>query len=104
MITDYLNLFLYKHLFFYRYLVDFAWPIGQMLFIVLWCFLIKKKKISGRVAAAVGFFILFAAMICNIFGLDIQAGLFAQYVLILFFISFSQEFYHFLKYENKKKK
>jgi len=37
----------------------------------------------------------------SIFGLDAISGLIAQYVFLLFSISFIQEFYHFLKYENR---
>ena len=101
MITDYINLFLYKHVFFYHYIVDFAWPIGEIVFILLWLLLIKYKKVSGQKTALFAFILLGITMICNVFGLDVQAGFIAQYVFLLFIIAFIQELYHFLKYENK---
>lgn len=101
MITDYINLFLYQHVFFYRYIVDFVWPLGQILLIFLWILLIKYKRISGQKTALFGCILGGIMIVCNIFGYDIMAGKIAEYVFILFVISFIQEFYHFIKYENK---
>jgi hypothetical protein len=75
--------------------------IIQVVFIGVWIFLIRKYKVSGQKTALVGFIFLFATMICSLFYLDSLAGIIAEFVWILFAISFVQEFYHFLKYENK---
>ncbi|SRR5258706_11179619 len=93
--------FLYKYVFFYRYLVENAWEIGLILFIVSWIFCIRKYKVSGQKTASAGFTLFIIMIIFNLFSLDNLAGLIAQYVFLLFAISFIQEFYHFLKYENK---
>lgn len=101
MITDYINLFLYKHLPFYSYLVRYVWPLGEVLFILIWLLVIKYKKVSGKKTGLFAFIFLGIMMICNIFGLDTLAGMIGEYVFILFVIAFTQEFYHFLKYEKK---
>lgn len=101
MITDYINLFLYKHIFFYRYIVDFAWPLGEILSIAVLIFLIKVKKLTGKKIALVAFFLLTVMLFCNVMGLDTMAGMIGEYVFILFVISFIVEFYNFLKHENK---
>lgn len=96
-----ISYYLYKYLFFYRYLVTYLWEIGQILFILFWIGLIIKFKISGRATAWLGFIFLFITMLFNIFKMDELASLSAQYVFILFTIAVIQQFYHFLKYENK---
>lgn len=101
MITDYINLFLYKHLLFYSYLVRYAWPLSEIAFIFVWILVIKYKKVSGRKTGLFAFILLGIMMVCNIFGLDILAGAIGEYVFILLVIAFIQEFYHFLKYEKE---
>ncbi len=96
-----ISFYLYKYLFFYRYLVTYLWEIGQVFFILFWIGLIIKFKISGRVTAGLGFIFLFITMLFNILKMDDFASLSAQYVFILFTIAVIQQFYHFLKYENK---
>lgn len=95
----FINSFLFKYIFFYRYIFDYAWIIGEIVFIILWIFLIKYRKISGQKTALVAFSLLGITMVCNILGFDTQAGMIAEYVFILFCISFGQEFYYFLKHE-----
>lgn len=93
--------YLYKYLFFYRYLVDYSWELGQIIFIILWLIAIKKYKVSGQKTGLFGFVLFFIMMILSVFRMDNTAGLIGQYVFLLFVIAFIQEFYHFLKYENK---
>lgn len=82
-------------------IIQSFWTILQILFLVVWIVISKKVKISGQKNALFGFILLFVTMLFNIFQLDIIAGKFAEFVWILFAISFVQQFYHFLKYENK---
>ncbi|SRR5581483_2831692 len=96
-----LNTLLFKKIFFYRYLYDNFWQLGQLMFILFWIYLIKYRKISGKKTAIIGFALFTVMMFLNMLGLDDQAGLVGQYVFILFCVSFIQEFYHFLKHENK---
>lgn len=93
--------YLYKYVYFYRYIVLFFWPAVTLFFLILYGISIKKYKISGQKTAMFGFACLFITMIFNLLHLDDAAGKAAEFVLILFAISFIQEFYHFLRYENK---
>jgi len=77
------------------------WEIGQILFIVVWVICIRKFRLSGQFSAYVGFGFLIVTLIFNLIRWDDAASLSAQYVFILFSMSFIQEFYHFLKHENK---
>lgn len=96
-----LSYFLYKYIFFFHYLVDNAWELGEIAFILVWVFMIRKWKISGQKTAIFGFILFLIMILCTLLNLDDATGLIAQYVFILFVISFAQEFWHFLKHENK---
>ena len=77
------------------------WSLLQLGFVIIWCILIRRYKISGQRTAHFGFIFLFIAMLLNMLGVDDIAGKAAEFTLLFFIISFLQEFYHFLKYENK---
>lgn len=77
------------------------WTILQLIFVIGWCLLIWRYKVSGQRTAHFGFILLFITMVLNILGVDSIAGKAAEFSLLFFIISFVQEFYHFLKYENK---
>lgn len=77
------------------------WTVLQISFIAGWAVAIRKFKVSGQKTALFGFIFLFITMLCSLVHLDDMAGKVAEFVWILFAISFVQEFYHFLKYENK---
>jgi len=96
-----ITFYLYKYIIFYRYINDYAWTIITVVFVLGCIFLIKKYSFSARKIALFGFVLLFATMILSIFSLDDLAGSMAQFVWILFTISFIMDFYHFLKHENK---
>lgn len=78
----------------------YFWPVFTLSFLVGYIYLIRKTKISGQKTALFGFILLFITMLFSLFHLDEVAGKIAEFVWILFSISFIQEFYHFLKYEN----
>lgn len=85
----------------YSLFLNRYWTIGQILFIACWILIVRKYKISGQKTAIFGFILLFITLIFSILSLDVVAGKIAEFVWILLAISFVQEFYHFLKYENK---
>ena len=93
---------IYNYLIFFNYLWNlYSWTIFQITFIALWIIFIRKFKVRGESTALFGFILLSITMIFSIFGLDAFAGRIAEYVWIVFAIAFMQEFYHFLKHENK---
>ena len=77
------------------------WTIVQVAFIIVLLIIINKFKFSGQKTALIGFIFLFVTMLFNLFYLDNIAGKIAEFVWILFAVAFVQQFYHFLKYENK---
>lgn len=79
----------------------YYWLLLEIVFICIFIYLIKKYKISGQRTAVFAFILLFITMLLNIFRMDLAAGKVAEFVWILLTISFIQEFYHFLKHENK---
>lgn len=96
-----LLIFLYKYVFFYTYLQYFSNDIFQLVILALYVFAIFKLHISGKTTAIIGFVLLIVTMMLNIFGEDDYAGIVSQYVFLFFVIAFLQQFYHYIKYENK---
>jgi len=84
-----------------HFIYNNLWIEFEILSLIVLIFLIKKFTISGQKVAAAGMVLLFITMFFSIFRLDYIAGKIAEFVWILFSIAFVQEFYHFLKHENK---
>jgi len=85
----------------YLYYINEYWFFVGFCFLLGYIFIIRKYHISGQRTALFGFVLLMVTMILTIIGADDIAKRVAEFVWILFTIAFIQEFYHFLKYENK---
>ena len=73
-----------------------------VIFLGFYIFVIKRYRISGQKTALFGFILLFLTFLFSLIGSDILSGISAQYVFLLFIISFIQEFSSYLNNENKK--
>ena len=84
-----------------RVLYSVSWFTSEFIFLIVYAYIIFRFKISGQKTAIFGFITLGMTALFSIFHLDFLAGKAAEFVWMLFAVAFIQEFYHFLKYENK---
>lgn len=89
-------------LLFYNFFVGSISSVIQIISLCVYIFLIRRFKISGQQTAQFGFLFFIFTAIFVMLGLDEIAGIVAQYMFLLFCVSFIQEFVHFLRYENGK--
>lgn len=77
------------------------WTLGEIVFIVLLFIFVRRFKIRSQHVAIFGFILLFLTMIFSLLNQDVLAGKTAEFVWIVFVFVFFQDFYHFLRHENK---
>lgn len=85
----------------YSNLLGISWTLIQILTVIVYIVIIKKKRITGNQTAKAGFIMLSVVVITSIFRQDYVAGKISEYVLIIFCIAFIQQMTHFIKHENK---